>query len=28
LTILDVDTKQFWQSETLPDLYFNEKGRN
>lgn len=28
LTIMDVDTKQFWQSEPLPDLYFNEKGRN
>ncbi|MGL2965492.1 metallophosphoesterase [Flavobacterium sp. XGLA_31] len=28
LTILDVDTKEFWQSEPLNDLYFNEKGRN
>jgi len=28
LTILDVNTKQFWQSEPLPDLYFGEKGRN
>ena len=28
LTILDVDTKEFWQSENLPDLYPNEKGRN
>lgn len=28
LTIMDVDTKQFWQSEPLPKLYFNEKGRN
>ena len=28
LTIMDVDTKEFWQSEPLNDLYFNEKGRN
>lgn len=28
LTILDVDTKEFWQSEPLPHLYPNEKGRN
>ena len=28
LTIMDVDTKEFWQSDTLKDLYFNEKGRN
>lgn len=28
LTIMDVDTKQFWQSDSLPDLYPNEKGRN
>ena len=28
LTIMDVDTKEFWQSEPLKDLYFNEKGRN
>jgi serine/threonine protein phosphatase 1 len=28
LTILDVDTKEFWQSESLPTLYPNEKGRN
>jgi serine/threonine protein phosphatase 1 len=28
LTILDVDTKEFWQSELLPSLYPNEKGRN
>jgi serine/threonine protein phosphatase 1 len=28
LTILDVDTKQFWQSEPLPSLYPTEKGRN
>lgn len=28
LTILDVETKEFWQSEPLNDLYFNEKGRN
>lgn len=28
LTILDVDSKQFWQSEILPILYPNEKGRN
>jgi serine/threonine protein phosphatase 1 len=28
LTILDVDSKQFWQSEPLPQLYPNEKGRN
>jgi serine/threonine protein phosphatase 1 len=28
LTIMDVDTKEFWQSDDLPDLYPNEKGRN
>ena len=28
LTIMDVDTKEFWQSDSLMDLYFNEKGRN
>lgn len=28
LTILDVDTKEYWQSEVLPVLYPNEKGRN
>ena len=28
LTIMDVDTKIFWQSVPLHELYFNEKGRN
>jgi serine/threonine protein phosphatase 1 len=28
LTILDVDTKEYWQSDPLPILYPNEKGRN
>ena len=28
LTIMDVDTKEFWQSEPLNQLYFDEKGRN
>lgn len=28
LTILDVDSKEFWQSDSLPNLYPNEKGRN
>jgi len=28
LTVLDVDTKEFWQSEPLPSLYPTEKGRN
>ena len=28
LTIMDVDTKEFWQSEPLPSLYPTEKGRN
>lgn len=28
LTIMDIDTKEFWQSEPLPNLYPNEKGRN
>ncbi len=28
LTIMDIDTKAFWQSEPLPTLYPNEKGRN
>ena len=28
LTIMDIDSKEFWQSEPLNELYFNEKGRN
>ena len=28
LTIMDVDSKEFWQSEPLPSLYPTEKGRN
>lgn len=28
LTIMDVDTKEFWQSDDLTVLYPNEKGRN
>lgn len=28
LSIFDVDSKQFWQSDSLPSLYPNEKGRN
>lgn len=28
LTIMDVDSKEFWQSETVSHLYPNEKGRN
>ena len=28
LTGIDVDTKTFWQSDNLPSLYPNEKGRN
>lgn len=28
LTIMDADTKQFWQSDPLPELYPNENGRN
>ena len=28
LTIMDIETKEFWQSEPLPNLYPNEKGRN
>jgi len=28
LTILDVDTKEFWQSEPVQQLYPNELGRN
>ena len=28
LTIMDVETKEFWQSEPLPTLYPDEKGRN
>ena len=28
LSIMDIDTKQFWQSDPLPSLYPNEKGRN
>ncbi|NQY06032.1 MAG: metallophosphoesterase [Flavobacteriaceae bacterium] len=28
LSILDIDTKEYWQSDPLPELYPNEKGRN
>jgi len=28
LTIMDIETKNFWQSERLQDLYPREKGRN
>lgn len=28
LTVMDINTKQFWQSDTLPSLYPTEKGRN
>lgn len=28
LSILNVDTKEYWQSDSLPDLYPSEKGRN
>lgn len=28
LTAMDIDTKEFWQSEPLPELYPTEKGRN
>lgn len=28
LTLMDINSKQFWQSEYLPKLYPNEKGRN
>ena len=28
LTIMDIDTKQFWQSDAVKDLYPNEMGRN
>jgi len=28
LTIMDIDTKEFWQSDALPDLYPHENGRN
>jgi serine/threonine protein phosphatase 1 len=28
LTILNIDTKEFWQSEPLNELYSSEKGRN
>lgn len=28
LTVMDIDTKQFWQSDNLNALYPNEKGRN
>lgn len=28
LTIMNIDTKEFWQSDSLPSLYPNEKGRN
>jgi serine/threonine protein phosphatase 1 len=28
LSVLDIDTKEYWQSDALPSLYPNEKGRN
>lgn len=28
LTIMDVDTKEYWQSDKVKDLYSNEKGRD
>jgi serine/threonine protein phosphatase 1 len=28
LTLMDVDSKEFWQSDGLPELYPNELGRN
>jgi len=28
LSIMDIDTKEFWQSDSLPSLYPYEKGRN
>lgn len=28
LTIMDVDSKEYWQSDVLPELYPNELGRN
>jgi serine/threonine protein phosphatase 1 len=28
LTIMDIDSKEYWQSEPLPSLYPNERGRN
>lgn len=28
VSIMDIDTKEFWQSEPLPNLYPDEKGRN
>ncbi|AKK74838.1 metallophosphatase [Chryseobacterium gallinarum] len=28
LSIMDIDTKEFWQSDVLPSLYPNENGRN
>ena len=28
LTIMDIETKEFWQSDPLPELYPREKGRN
>jgi serine/threonine protein phosphatase 1 len=28
LTVMDIDTKQYWQSQSVKDLYPNESGRN
>ena len=28
LTVMDVHTKEYWQSDPLPTLYPNENGRN
>jgi serine/threonine protein phosphatase 1 len=28
ISIMDADTKEFWQSDPLPELYLGERGRN
>ncbi|HEY0046364.1 MAG TPA: metallophosphoesterase family protein [Flavobacterium sp.] len=28
LSIMDVDTKEYWQSDPLPEIYLGERGRN
>jgi serine/threonine protein phosphatase 1 len=28
ITIMDVDSKEFWQSDTVSELYPDETGRN
>ena len=28
LTIMDINTKEYWQSDNVNEIYVNERGRN